>query len=133
MLVMAHHPHGRDLLEAGRFASQARLNAVLHGGALLGVGAIFLGLLGLRRRLASSDLATAAIVAYGFAVVAVISAAVASGFVATELIGRIVDAGTGAADIDRALLTYTHLLNGAFAKVDVVASSLAILLFAQRS
>jgi hypothetical protein len=129
VLVMAHHPHGRDLLESGRFASQAGRNALLHGAALIVVGAIVLGLLGLRRRLAGSDLATAAMVAYAFAAVAVISAAAASGFVATELIGRIVEAGNTASDTDRALLSYTNLLNGAFAKVHVVASSLSILLW----
>jgi len=130
VLAMAHHPRGRDLLEAGRFLAMARVNAAVHGAALLGVGAVFLGLLALRRRLAGTDLATAAMVAYGFAAAAVISAAVASGFVATELIGRIAEQGDAAAGLERALLGYTHLLNEAYAKVYVAASSLSLVLWA---
>lgn len=129
MVVMTLHPHGREIIEAGRFAAMARLNAGVHAAALFGVGGVFLGLLGLRRRLAGSDLATAAVVAYGFGAVAVMSAAIASGFVATDLLGRIVEAGNAPAELDRALLSYTHLINGAFAKVNVVASSLSLLLW----
>jgi len=129
LVVMTHHPTARTLLEPGAFAHQARLNGLVHGLALASVPVLFLGLLGLTRRLGWSDLGVAALVVYGFATVAVTSAAVASGFVATEVIGRMAEAEGSARDLDHALMEYTGMLNQGFAKVDVVASSVALLLW----
>lgn len=129
MLVMSLHPTAHDLLEPGGFARQAHLNAMVHGLALAAVPALFLGLLGLTRRLAWPELGVAALVAYGFGGVAVATAAVASGFVATEVIERMLAAEAGSRDIHRALLAYTGIVNQAFAKVHVVATSVALLLW----
>jgi len=127
VVVMGLHPtaHGLMSAESGRHLTQ--LNVLVHGLALAAVPMVFLGLLGLCRRLGPSDLATAGLVAYGWGCVAVMSAAVASGFVAPEVIARL--ASEGGATMPESLLAYTGLWNKEFAKVNVVATSVAIVLF----
>jgi hypothetical protein len=56
-------------------------------------------------------------------------AAVASGFVATGVIGRMLAAGEEGREVYHALLTYTGLVNRSFANLHVVAMSAAILLW----
>jgi len=129
MLVMSLHPSARDLMTPEDFARQANLNVLVHGVALAALPVLFLGLLGLSRRLGSTDLTTAALVAYAFGGAALISAAVASGFVATPVMKQMLDAEAGSRAVYHALLTYTGFVNQGFAKVDVVASSAAILLW----
>ena len=121
VVVMLLHPTAHGLMDKQAGPHLAVVNAFVHGLALVAVPMAFLGLAGLRRRLQPSDLATAALVAYGWGCVAVMSAAVASGFVAPGVIQRMDAADT--------LLTYTHLWNQGFAKVNVVATSVGILLF----
>ena len=129
VLVMSLHPTGHDLVSPERFARLARLNMMVHGLAVASVPVLFLGLLGLWRRLGPSDLSTAALVAWGFGGVAVMVAAVASGFVATGVIRHMLTADEASRDLYHALLTYTSLVNRAFANVHVVAMSVAILLW----
>jgi hypothetical protein len=129
MLVMMLHPTARDLMSQENFARLATLNAGVHGAALASLPILFLGLLGLARRLGPSDLTTAALVVYGLGAVAIVSAAVASGFVATPMFQRMLSAGAGSRDVYSALLYYTGVVNQGFAKVNVVASSVAILLW----
>jgi hypothetical protein len=128
VVVMALHPTAHGLMDSDAGAHLARLNVMVHSLALAATPMVFLGLLGLRRRLGSSDLATAALVAYGWGCVAVMSAAVASGFVAPGVIARIVAAD--GSKIPDAFLMYTGLLNRGFAKVWVVATWTGVLLFA---
>lgn len=128
VVVMGLHPTAHGLMNPESGPHLTQVNAMVHGLALAAVPAVFLGLLGLWRRLGSSDLATAALVAYGWASVAVLSAAVASGFVAPGVIASI--GGADGPNVPDALLSYTRLLNQGFAKVNVVASCVAILLFA---
>ena len=117
--IAALHPTGHDILTAQNLQGQVQLGVMVHAAALVAVPILFLGLLGFSRFLGSSDLTTAALVAYGFGGVATISAAVASGLVATALFERIRAAqGPGVYD---ALAWYTHLINQGFAKVHLVA------------
>ena len=125
--VMALHPTAHGLMNAESGPHLAMLNVMVHGLALAATPLIFLGLLGLWRRLAPSDLATAGLVAYGWGCVAVMSAAVASGFVAPGVITRIVAAE--GSKMPEAFLLYTGLWNQGFAKINVVATSIGILLF----
>jgi hypothetical protein len=129
MVVMAFHPTGQTPITRENFPSQALLNVTVHSLALVAVPTLFLGLLGLARRVGPSDVTTAALVAYGFGAVAIMSAAVASGLVVTAVIDQIFTGPTEARAVNQVLLTYTHLLNQGFAKVNLVASSVAILLF----
>jgi hypothetical protein len=128
-LVMVLHPTAHDLLEGPDPARQAHLGVMVHALALLAVPIVFLGQLGLARRLGPSDLTAAALVAYGFGGAAVMCAAVASGFVATAVIEQILTAEAGSRDMYGELLAYTgHMIQG-FTRVYVVASSAAILLW----
>lgn len=128
VVVMALHPTGRGLSED--FALQARLGAIVHGVAIASIPVVFLGLLGLWRRLGGTRLATAGLVAYAWSGVAVLSAAVLSGFVSIPLIGR----SRGAEDdavrtLYHALADMSYQMNQGYAKVFFVASCAAVLLF----
>lgn len=129
MLVLSLHPTGHEILSAGDFQEQANLNVMIHGLALAATPILFLGLLGVSRRLGHSDLTTAALVAYGFGAVAIMAAAVASGFVATAVLEQISVGAGDADDVYHVLGWYTGLVNQGFAKVYVVAASVAILLW----
>lgn len=120
VLVMMHHPTGHGIAAGG--GHMAHVNVLVHSLALAMTPVMFLGLLGAARRLAPSELAVAAMVGFGFGAVAVMGAAMASGFVATDvMLGKI-------GGDEHALMEYTHAWNQAFARVYVVADSIAIVL-----
>jgi len=129
ILVMMHHPTGHAMLSAENFGRMARLNVFIHGLALAAIPILFLGLLGLTRRLGSTDLATAALVVFGFGGVAVMSSAVASGLVSTRIMDRMQAADEGSREVTHALLDYSGEVNHGYTSVYVVASSAAILLW----
>src|SRR5271165_1869301 len=67
IITMALHPVGHDLLVPGQFDRIARLVVAVHTLALVCIPVMFLGAMGLSRRLASPDrLSLCAVVAYGF-------------------------------------------------------------------
>jgi hypothetical protein len=127
--VMILHPAPHGVLSPEEATRQADLGVSVHAAALAGVPILFLGLLGLWRRLGAGNLATAALVSWAFASVAVTSAAVASGFVATEALRQIVETKGDASGVFHQLLTYSSWVNQGFAKVYSVASSVAIVLW----
>ncbi|HUD65148.1 MAG TPA: hypothetical protein VMQ17_11245 [Candidatus Sulfotelmatobacter sp.] len=132
IITMAFHPTGHDLLAPGQFDRIARLIVAVHTLALASIPVMFLGTLGLSRRLASPDkLSVCAVVAYGFAGVAALNAAAFSGLVAPGL-ARQMAAATPAsetANLWSVLFTYNGFLNQAFAMVFVVASSTSLALW----
>ena len=90
IITMALHPTGRDLVGAGTLRSMMQLNIAVHSLALVCIPIVFLGALGLTRRLAAPDrLALGGLVVFGFAEVAVMIAATASGLVAPGLFHHI--------------------------------------------
>ena len=102
----------------------------VHALAVASLPVMFLGALALSRRLASPDrLALAALVAYGFALVAVLVAAVVDGFVVPSLAREIMTAAPPATEGWRIALYYNGLLNQSFARVFLVASSTSIVLW----
>ena len=129
VITMAFHPTGHDLSTPEHSAFMMQLNIAVHSLALVCVPIMFMGALGLTRRLAATNrLALAGLVLFGFAEVAVIIAATVSGLVTPGLFHHM------AADPDmagtwRAVLTLSGHLNQAFAQVYVVASSAAIVLW----
>ncbi len=129
LLVMAHHPSAHALLDPARFAQQARLNTLVHGLALAFVPLLFIGLLGLSRRLGNGELPISALVAWGFGGIAAMAAGVASGFVATDVIERILATDGPTRETLRALLAYTGLVNRGFASVNAVSWGMAMVLF----
>ena len=114
LLIMGMHPTGADITIGG--ARLVLINHMVHGVSLAAQPVVFLGLLGLWRSL-RSDVATAALVFYAFGIVAILSAAVLSGFVAPEVVA------------ERPLLFYTGQLNQGFAKVSVAAIGASLILW----
>jgi hypothetical protein len=129
VFALALHPTGHDLLASPDQAGQAARAVLVHAVALAGVPMLFLGLLAVARRLGPGDLTAAALVAYGFAGTAVMSAAVASGFVAPPVTARLLAAQGAQRDVYHALFEYTGLLNQGYAKVYLVASCVSMLLW----
>jgi hypothetical protein len=132
MVTMALHPTGRDLFTPGHFAPMASLATAVHALAIASLPVSFLGALALTRRLAAPDrlaVPAAALVVYGFALVAAMVAAAASGLVGPGLARELLDAAPPASDGWRLLFQYNGRLNQAFAQVFVVASSAAIVLW----
>jgi hypothetical protein len=109
LATMALHPTGHDVLRGGGKA------AVSHSLALISVPLALYGFLILTRRL--GGLSLLAFITYTSGAVAVINAAVLSGFVAPAFVD------------DQTLFHYTGHLNQAFAAVYVIASSMAIVLW----
>ena len=128
VVVMAFHPTGHGLMNRETFAQTVHLGQVVHALAIAATPLMFLGLLGVSRTSQPSELAIAAMVACGFGSVAVISAALASGFVFPAVITRMVVEEEGT--VPRAFLIYTSIWNRAFAGVHVVAFSVGIILLA---
>jgi hypothetical protein len=130
MITMLLHPRGLSLTVPGQLEQMASLNVFVHTLALASVPVAFLGSLALWRRLDSpSRLALAGLVFYAFALMAVVSAATVSGFVATWVGRRIVEAGPPEVDVWKNVLRYTGQINQAFARTFVFASSAAIVLW----
>lgn len=130
MLTMLLHPTGHDLFAASRYESMALRSVLAHGLALAGLPLVFLGALGLTRRLAASEtLGLLALVTLGFALEAVMNAAILSGLVSTRLIGTILDVPAAESTPWKVALHLSGSLNQAYAQVHVVASSLAIALW----
>jgi hypothetical protein len=127
---MILHPSGHDLLAPGDFARVALLNVLVHALAVASMPLAFLGALSLWRRLhSSSRLALSALVVYGFAMMAVTSAAAVDGFVVPGVVRELLEARPPEAEIWKALLHYSGRLNQAFALIFVFASSTAIVLW----
>jgi hypothetical protein len=128
IVTMALHPTGHDLVEPGRFEAMAARNMVVHGLAIASLPLAFLGALALARRAVEPlRLGLAALVVYGFALVAAMLAASANGFVAPPLIRELIEHPDSA--VPEALLDYSHHFNHAFTHLYVVGSSAAILLW----
>lgn len=126
IITMALHPTGHDLISE-HAASMMQLNVAVHTLALVCVPILFLGALGLTQRLASPNrLALSGLVLFGFAEVAVMIAAAASGLIAPGLFHHMSETGPAAADAWRAAMALTGHLNQAFALIFTVASSVAI-------
>jgi hypothetical protein len=128
LLVLGMHPTAGDLT-GDASSRQVLINQVVHGVALAAQPLVFLGLVGVSRYLEWSENAIAALVVYGFGIVAVLSAAVLSGFVAPDIVERLGAAGATPDARYQALLAYTGFLNQAFAKVNVTASGVALALW----
>jgi hypothetical protein len=130
IVTMSVHPSGHDLFAPGQFAAMARLAVVAHALALASVPVSFLGAMALSRRVATPErLALAALLTYAFASVAVMTAAIVSGFIGPTLVRRILEAEPSTKSGWEIALRYNGLLNQAFARVYVVASSVAVVLW----
>jgi hypothetical protein len=132
VVTMIFHPTGADLI--GQAEHIARHNEMMtvaaHSLALVSIPLSFFGYVGLSHLLRWDRAATiAALVAYGFASVAAMCAAVVSGFVAPVLTRQMPAADESARQILQTVFHYNGYLNQGFAKVFVVASSVAVILW----
>ena len=128
LVTMAFHPTGHAL--TSDFAQVAATNRVVHSLAIAGTIATFLGLLRLSRQIANGKaLSDAALVSYGFGAVAVMFAAIASGFIATDLTAIVLEAGGNARAAYEPAFDFGWALNQASTKVFVVTASIGIALW----
>ena len=128
LVTMAFHPTGRALLSD--FERVAFINRSVHALAIAGTIITFYGLLRLTRALENQrPLTDAALVAYGFGAVAVMFAAIASGFVATSLAEQILTAGGDARTVYEPVRDFGWFFNQACTRVFVVTASIGIALW----
>lgn len=118
VVVMGLHPTSHGMMNEETRAHTMLLGRLVHALAIAATPVVFLGLLGAARGVGNPDLAIAALVSFGFGSVAVMGAALASGFIFPGVIeGMAALEGTD----PHPFLIYTSLWNQAFAKVHVVA------------
>jgi hypothetical protein len=128
LVTMAFHPTGPA--RAADFARVSLINRGVHGLAIAGVIATTFGLLRLTRQLAHRGaMVDAALVAYGFGAVAVMFAAIASGFVGTMLASYVLDGGDAARLAYEPAFDYNWAVNQSTTKVYVVTASVGIALW----
>lgn len=128
LVTMAFHPTGHVLL--GDFERVAPVNRAVHTLAIAGTIVTFYGLLRLTRQFENRQaLADAALVAYGFGAIAVMFAAIASGFIGTEMAAQALQAGDAGRAAYEPLADYNWAFNQACTKVFVVAASAGIALW----
>jgi hypothetical protein len=123
LFTMALHPMPHDVFGVADPRAAVTLGAYVHG---LAIGATVLGFLGAialhRRTNDAARFSLSALVAFGFASVAVMIAAAVSGFIAGGL-------ALAKEPPPHAVVQLAGLFNQAFAKIDVVTNSAAILLW----
>ena len=127
IFVMAVHPvGGHGLLAPHDMQMLALRDRVVHGFAIALLPMVFLGALALSQWLRGAGrLPLAALVVFGFAVVAIMAAGAMSGFVGADILGRMVE-GDPKLESRRMLLDYTFRINQAFASIYAVGSCVAI-------
>jgi hypothetical protein len=135
VITMTFHPTGHDLL--GQTDEIARRNEMItvamHSLALFSSPLLLFGFFGFSRRLGlDSPLVSAALIAYLVCVFGGITAAIINGLVAPSITRQILTADKNAEQVLRLILMNNTLLNQAFTKVYIVASSLAIILWSLR-
>lgn len=130
LLAMIEHPTAEDLFAPGQLAPMGQMLIAVHALALASLPVLFLGALALWRRLGADDgVVIAGLVLYAFALVAVMNAAVFDGLVSASLAPRVAAATPPAGEGWRIAFRYNGQVNQAFARVFVVASAAAIVLW----
>ena len=124
LVTMAFHPTGHALL--GDFGRVSLINRSVHSLAIAGTIITAYGLVRLSRHLGRDTLTDAAMVSYAFGAVAVMIAAIASGFVATDLAALVLEAGPDGRELYEPAVDFGWALNQASTRVYVVAASVAI-------
>lgn len=131
LLTMATHPTGRDVIVNAASGGHNILAMAGHGLAIAAQPLLLAGLLALTALLARRHerLAYTAFIAYAFGAMAIIVAAIASGFILPALVVDLANANDTLRDVIHAQMHFANVINQSFAKVSVVASCTAILLW----
>ena len=130
IITMSLHPTGR--VAAPQMESMIRMLIGVHALAIACIPVLFVGTLGLTRRLRSGHrLAICGLIVYTFALIAVMNAAVADGLITPSVLRQIVDSAGAqpAADTWRMISHYNFYINQAFTQVFVAGSSVALMLW----
>lgn len=130
LFVMALHPTGRDVVHDASVGGSNSFVTFVHGLAVIGEGLVLCGALAIVSRLrARLDLAVGGYVFFALAGFTVIIAAVASGFLSPASVRGIgdVDAAERAGMLND--LHYTGMINQAFARISVIFTSVALLVW----
>lgn len=130
ILTMAIHPTASAALSAPQVAHLSIVSAAAHSIAVVSVVLLFLGACGLARRLAAPDrISFAALIAYGFATIAILIAAAVSGFIIPDIMKLMVRDSPAAAALWRITIASVFQFNQAFSRLFSVAASSAIILW----
>ena len=131
IITMSIHPTGIHLAaSAAALAEQAALTRLAHGIALTALPLTLFGLVEFSRRMGfSRPAATAGLVFFTFAVMAVMNAALMSGFVQASLMDAYADADAATRAALPLQMSYTHRLNQAWAMVFSAGSAAGILIW----
>ncbi len=127
--LIIHPSGGHDLFAPDKFAHTAAMMVAAHSLAIASMSIMFLGALALTRCLAPNRVAIAALVIYGFASAAVMSAATVDGFVGPSVLRHVIFDTPPLTGQWRSLFVYNQLFVEAFTQVFVVASAVAIVLW----
>ena len=130
VVTMVLHPvsggSGGHVVTHAQFEALAALITGVHALAIAGVPFLFLGALALSRQLERRGrLALLALIIYSVGLVAVMIAPAISGLVGTQILRKTAEHSAESAQW-RLLMEYNYMINQAFAKIFVVASSAAI-------
>ncbi|HUF18244.1 MAG TPA: hypothetical protein VMS12_09405 [Thermoanaerobaculia bacterium] len=126
-ITMLLHPTGHDVL---RSAQQAEIAVLVHGLGLATIPVALFGFLVYTKRLShGTALPTFSYILFAFGSVAILGAAVASGFVGPAVGDQLRTAAGAEREVLRVLFHTTGQVNRAFARIHVLSASLAILLW----
>jgi hypothetical protein len=129
IVALSLHPSGRDLFMPGQLEAAARELIAVHSLALASLPVWLFGAYGLSRHVGVHWPARMALVTYAFAMVAMMNAVVVDGLVSPGLAREIVDATGTASQGWRIAFNHNSLMDQAFMRVFLVASSAAIVLW----
>jgi hypothetical protein len=131
IITLSLHPSGRGLLAPETFEAEARKLIAVHSLALACLPIWFLGACGLAQRVGSggdSDhrFGVAGLVLYGFAMVAMMTGVVFDGLITPGLARQILNTSGSVGQGWRIAFNYNGMVDQAFVRVFVAASSVAI-------
>jgi heme A synthase len=136
IVTMAIHPVGGGVMSPDQVERLATMSAIAHTLAMVSFLILFLGAIGLTRRLASHEapaapdrLAIAALVVYAFAAVALLIATAVSGFIVPAILQRMAHDAAPNTPQWHIAIDSTFQFNQAFARIYSVAASVAVVLW----
>jgi hypothetical protein len=131
MLTMHIHPSGAvSITTSAQLEHLAAASGIAHSLGLVSVLLLFLGACGLARRLGAPDrIAFAALVAYGFACVAVMIAAAVSGFIVPHIMNHMLRDAPANAHQWQVVASGIFQINQGMAQIFSVGASIAIVLW----
>lgn len=127
-LTISFHPSSHDFMEAGsQLTSVISRTKLVHIPAAASLPILFFGALALSLRLASTNrVAIAALIVYGFAMIAATSNVIVDGFLSPSLIGKFLTTTSPTRETWQTIVGYNGQLNEAYAQVFVISSTVAI-------